>query len=195
MLDPTNTSEDGEIQIQTVVAGILANRVSVGNGLLLAGATGGYQGNGTGNFTQVYDDGVALPTGVADAAGMESEASSTLAVPPSLVKRSPGVAKAWCLFNGLDTTATGALITGYNVNTVTRTSAGRYRVNFVTAFSSANYVATAMGRDLGAVDHSFLGQDDGVAATASMFPLSNSNGAGANADVSTIRVVFFGDMV
>lgn len=46
ILDPTNTSEDAQYLFQTMVAGALATRMTLGQGLLMAGATGGDPGAG-----------------------------------------------------------------------------------------------------------------------------------------------------
>ncbi|MBS0214044.1 MAG: hypothetical protein JSR26_12855 [Proteobacteria bacterium] len=56
----------------------------------------------------------------------------------------PGVAKAWVCFGY----AGGQVVirAAYNVASVTRTAAGRYRVNFATAMPDANYCWTALAR-------------------------------------------------
>ena len=46
--------------------------------------------------------------------------------------------RAWCTFNGT-TTGTNAPISGGNVTSVTRSSAGNYTINFTVAMTDANY--------------------------------------------------------
>jgi hypothetical protein len=66
ILDTTDTSEDGQIRIQTMVAGTSAERIRIGGGLFHASATGGDKGNNTINFGAVYDDNVLLTDYVFD---------------------------------------------------------------------------------------------------------------------------------
>lgn len=60
IVDPTSTSEDGRFQISTVVAGTLAARAYVQNGIVVGSATGGDQGAGTVNATGVYVNGASV---------------------------------------------------------------------------------------------------------------------------------------
>lgn len=61
--------------------------------------------------------------------------STTTAVTPSQQQSHDSAAKAWVSFQG----SNGANLASYNINTVTRNSAGIYTITFLTAFSSANY--------------------------------------------------------
>jgi hypothetical protein len=57
IVDPTATSEDGKLAFQTAVAGTLATRGYVGQGVVLGAPTGGDKGSGTGNFASgAYDN-------------------------------------------------------------------------------------------------------------------------------------------
>jgi hypothetical protein len=60
LLDNQASGEDGELKLGTVVAGTLADRMIVGQGVRIGSATGGDQGAGTLNATNVYDDGVSI---------------------------------------------------------------------------------------------------------------------------------------
>ena len=60
IVDPTAGSEDSEYQFWTQTAGALASRMAVRSGLTMAGATGGDQGAGEINATEVNDDGTPL---------------------------------------------------------------------------------------------------------------------------------------
>tara|TARA_R100000654_G_scaffold29197_1_gene53859 strand:+ start:360 stop:734 length:375 start_codon:yes stop_codon:yes gene_type:complete len=48
-----------------------------------------------------------------------------------------GRAKAWVLFNGTN----GAILSSFNVSSITRHSLGQYTVNFTNSFSNTNYCA------------------------------------------------------
>lgn len=60
IVDPTNGSEDGQITFATMVAGTLANRMYLAQGLVVGSPTGADKGAGTINATAVYDDNVLL---------------------------------------------------------------------------------------------------------------------------------------
>lgn len=60
ILDPTATSEDARLVFATIVAGTLADRAYLGQGLVVGAPTGGDKGVGTINATAVYDDNVLL---------------------------------------------------------------------------------------------------------------------------------------
>jgi len=61
--DVTDATEDGTLNLQTMVAGTLATRAAVKAGIVVGSATGGDQGAGTINATAIYDDGVQLTQG------------------------------------------------------------------------------------------------------------------------------------
>lgn len=59
--DPTSTSEDGQLVIQTTVAGTAADRVTVGQGMQIGSPTGTDKGAGTLNLdNDLYKDGVNI---------------------------------------------------------------------------------------------------------------------------------------
>lgn len=58
ILDPADGSEDGRVDIETIVAGTVARRLSIGQGTFTPNATGGDQGADTINASGVFDDGV-----------------------------------------------------------------------------------------------------------------------------------------
>lgn len=63
MLDVTDTTEDGEIQFHTRLAGTIAERMTLGAGLEIGAPTGGDKGAGTLNVdTAIYVDNDAVPT-------------------------------------------------------------------------------------------------------------------------------------
>jgi hypothetical protein len=59
ILDPTSTSEDGELQVRTMVGASAAVRATFAAGLYMDGATGGDQGAGTINATALYVNGAS----------------------------------------------------------------------------------------------------------------------------------------
>lgn len=75
--DPTNGSEDGQLIIQTMIAGTNSDRLKIGAGVFTASATGGDQGVGTINATGVYDDGVLLTPGGSTLLGTITTTSGT----------------------------------------------------------------------------------------------------------------------
>lgn len=82
-----------------------------------------------------------LASGPAQAtqAAIEAETNEDTYIPPDLLRKSPGVAKAWCRIDG-----SGLLESpSYNVSSVTDTAVGDATVNFTTAFSTAVYTALA----------------------------------------------------
>jgi hypothetical protein len=62
IVSPTAGAESGKFVFRTVVAGGEADRVHIGGGLWLQGATGGDPGVGKANFAEVQVNGVALAT-------------------------------------------------------------------------------------------------------------------------------------
>jgi hypothetical protein len=64
----TDAAEDSAFQIQTRMAGTLAQRLFVGSGLVVGSPTGGDKGAGTVNAVGVYDDNTLLTCYVFDAA-------------------------------------------------------------------------------------------------------------------------------
>lgn len=188
--DPTSTSEDSTLLAQTVVAGTLATRATIGQGLQIGSPTGGDQGAGTVNATQFYDDGAALPASVASQADMETATSLTAAVPAGRVKNNPGVSKAWAYVTVSGGTPT--LAANYNVTSITDSGVGTFVVNFTTAFSSASYVCTTSTTQAAGANR-WIGRNGGVSPTASAFPVLITNSAGSAVDPAEFSVACFGD--
>lgn len=104
IIDPTATSEDGEIQIQTALAGTLAARVKVGGGLYTTNATGGDKGADTVNASNFYDDGVKL--GIT--AGTATASTSGTAIDYTSIPA--GVKRITVLFDGVSTNGTDSVM-------------------------------------------------------------------------------------
>lgn len=77
VVDPTAASEDGKLTVHTVVAGTLAERVAVGGGMWMAGATGGDPGAGKINATEVQVNGVALASRIIQVVNTQTGAVAT----------------------------------------------------------------------------------------------------------------------
>ena len=112
--DPTAGSEDGRLSIETAVAGTVAERVSIGQGITVGSATGGDQGAGTVNATGLYVNG----TSVGDNA-----------------------VRAWVNFNVTSTVP--VIREDFNVSSITDGGVGNFTINFTNAISDANYAAVA----------------------------------------------------
>jgi hypothetical protein len=74
LLDPTAGSEDAELQFATLVAGTLAARLTLGQGLYTPNATGGDKGVDTINASVIYQDGI--PHAASDVSIQSSTAHS-----------------------------------------------------------------------------------------------------------------------
>ena len=89
IFDPTSTSEDGYWTWDTVIAGTLANRMSLGAGLIVGTPSGGGDpGTGKINAVEVQENGVALkPLTSGTAQATTSGTSKDFTSIPSWVKR------------------------------------------------------------------------------------------------------------
>lgn len=137
---------------------------AVGSGVTsIAGNTGVFTLNGASGITNTVNDIKCSPgsssqfgcvevdnTSISASAGVITSIAASKAqqqtgtdnnvnVKPLHQQDHDSAAKAWVIFTG----STGAVLAGYNVTSITRSSAGQYIVNFTTAFASANYACTA----------------------------------------------------
>lgn len=143
------------------------------------------------------EGGGITPVSQAAQAAIEAETNENTYIPPDLIKHSPGVAKAWCEFDGtaVDGVAdlTGVNVS-YNITSVVDNSAGDHTINFTTAFSTANYsYASAVIQKIASVSV-YSGQHTSVARTASAFRCQTSQGNTSTAtDETSVSFTFFGD--
>ena len=114
----------------------------------------------------------------------ETGTSTATAVTPGVQKFHPSAAKAWVKFN-----ASGTVLAGYNVSSVTKSSTGQFIVNFTTAFSSANF-ATSVTTDATAGTALFGFYHTPTTGSVSVATLSSSFGV---LDPTSCTVVCFGD--
>jgi hypothetical protein len=85
-----------------------------------------------------------------------------------------GIAKAWVNFNGGNAAINGS----FNVSSVTRTSTGRYAVNFSTAMPDANYAMAGFSAGGGVAWTVYGGGDYGYpTASQAIFSSGYANGS------------------
>jgi len=72
-----------------------------------------------------------------------------------------GSAKAWVTYNGL----TQAVLSSYNVSSVTRNATGQYTINFTNAFANTNYCWVASAGMSGSGQGDFVSNQDVSYAT------------------------------
>jgi len=130
--DPTNGSEDGSIIIDTIINGTAANRLNIGDGLVVGAATGGYPGNSQINATGYRINGTSI---FATASDQETATSTTTAVTPAEQHRHPSAAKVWVCGTPNSTTIKAS----YNVTSLGDTATGQQTVTIANDFSSVNY--------------------------------------------------------
>jgi hypothetical protein len=113
ILDTTDTSEDGKVEIKTMLAGAFAARLSVAGGVWATRALGGDKGRDTTNLGTLFVNG--LPTSARLLSGLKVEATSATQVQVT-ANGSLSVTAAITASgaNGLDTGAEGSS-TWYNV--------------------------------------------------------------------------------
>lgn len=114
---------------------------------------------------------------------------SVKAVVPSAVNSHPGVAKAWCMYNG----TTNTILASHNISSVTDNGDGDFTFNFTVAFSSANYAIQGVSTWPTATSYS-VQIDNSTLPSASACRINVVNaGSGAKLDTSRVSVSFFGD--
>lgn len=184
--DTTNASEDIELRLQTIVAGTLATRATLGAGLYMAGATGGDKGAGTINATALYINNTAVSNvQAASQAEMESASSTTVYVSPGRAHNHPGAAKAWIKANG----ATGATLASYNSGGFSRSGTGTYTWTIGTDFSSANWCCIALPSS---TSFTVL-QATITAQAAGSVSIEVVDDSGTLRDCDTLHIVGYGD--
>jgi hypothetical protein len=119
-------------------------------------------------------------------AEQETGTSITVGVTPGRQQFHPSAAKAWILFTELTTTA---IITSYNVSSVTDNGVGITTISFTNAFSSANYAFASGGIGSGG----FIGFISVDTLATSTFKMKTFDSATNLYDFGTISLAFFGD--
>lgn len=79
ILDPTNASEDSRLDLRTIVAGAVAARLSIGQGIWSPNATGGDKGSDTANFSALYAGGLRIKDNrITSVAALSSPSASAI---------------------------------------------------------------------------------------------------------------------
>lgn len=191
--DVTNGSEDADIYLQAILAGVQTTRIqttAVGGNL-----TGDWTASGAVTATSALSGATAAGPMLASAAEQETATATNKLVVPGLQQRHPSAAKAWVNFNG----SNGAINASYNVTSVTKNATGDYTVNFTTAFSSVNYCSQATCGSIGgsaaagvSLNRSAAGTSVPASATAQRLFTFNVSGFAA-ADPDQVYWAAFGD--
>ena len=153
-------------------------------------AFGGSATTGSATVSARRDHSHGMPadpaTAEASQAQMEAASVGTVYASPRRTQYHPGVAKAWCKFNG---TSAGPITpdADYNCDDVTDNGTGNYTVNWTTDFSGSAYCVTAT-----CASQNYMSQDGG-AATAGGAQMFCNNDSGSVEDTSVIYVAAFGD--
>lgn len=101
----------------------------------------------------------------------------------------PGVAKAWVYFGYVGEQL--VVRAAYNVQSVTRLAAGKYRVHFARAMPDANYVWHALARDAGSKGAPAVAADRSVedAKTADFIDVVCVSAAGKLSDTPEMNLL------
>ena len=79
IVDNTNASEDGKVLLETIQAGSVTVVATLEKGLIVGSPTGGDKGVGSGNFSSLFIDNVAVGTTVGDVVGPASATDNAVA--------------------------------------------------------------------------------------------------------------------
>lgn len=142
IVDPTSTSENARYEVQTVEAGTLATRLSVGGaGGGVAVGTATDQGIGTMAVQTGYYIGTTrIPDTAATQAEQETGSSTTVTVTPGRQHFHASAAKFWIVVTVSGGTPTNAA--SYNVASITDSGAGITDITIATDFSGTSWAST-----------------------------------------------------
>lgn len=100
-----------------------------------------------------------------------------------------GAAVAWVAFRG----SNGTIVSSFNVSSVTRSSTGRYIVNFASTLSDANYAVVMGGANTGSNDGGWISIDNGAGTpkTTSAVKIITYSGAGSVMDNPETYIAVF----
>lgn len=175
----TSTATGKAVQCASGAAGIFAQVTQAGT----ASATSKLFGVALNSSTSAS---------AASQAEMEADSNTTNPVTPGRAHFSPGVSKAWIVFDGRTTgTSTGSA--KYNVSDVVRNATGFYTVTFSTAFSSGDYVIMGTGKTSGSNNLATVNMASGSASAARAQLNVGLSHTGAPTDFERLMVAFFGD--
>ena len=116
----------------------------------------------------------------------------------------PGIAKAFAIFDGINTVGSNArLIDSFNVSSVLKNAAGSYTVNFANPLNSGNYVMTGScgsedgqpygGGDDGVVVGNLAGQGNAIRSASACRLFTINPTSKALVQSGCVSVAFFGN--
>lgn len=190
ILDPTTTSEDGDIRFDTVVGGTLTNMAIFGQGIYMPAATGGDPGGGGINATNLEIQGVSI--GVASQATQETGTAVT--VGDLVTSGRQHFHDSALKVHGTITWTTGTPAAGanaYNIASVDDTGVGIATVNYTTAFSDADYAALCQLSDTADISVEALAYTDNRAAGSVQVVVGTS---ATPADTHPVSIMCAGDL-
>lgn len=137
----------------------------------------------------------AVKTNAATQAQMEATAVTSTYATPENTQFHPGVAKAWCVFDG---TAAGPITpdADYNVTNVTDNGTGDFTINFTNSFSGVNYTYNLSGKATGTVAEDkgiVISRKSGGTKTAAALQIVCVRLDGNSIETDDIDVAVFGD--
>jgi hypothetical protein len=135
-------------------------------------------------------DGSALL--LATQAQQEAGTSAVVSVTPSVQHYHPSAAKAWVYFNG---NSTVAIVSSYNMTSITDHGVGDYTLNFATDFSSlSSYcLATSHGGVTNTNGVVFRENEPNPARAAGSVRMELEDHGGSRHDCSIVHAIAFGD--
>ncbi len=190
IVDPTNTSEDGLLKYSTMVAGTVAARMIIEQGMIVGAPTGGDQAAGSINATAVFDDGVLLANIVAASqAEQETGTSTTVNVTPGTQQFHQSASKAWGHVTWVTTTPT--LAAGdFNITSISDDAVGVITVTIATDLSGTDYVVIAHANE--GSERQFT-QIDPANKAVGTFEITILDGAGSADDPIDASFHIYGD--
>lgn len=187
--DTTNyaVAAKGDLLVGTAADTVAAVTVGANNTVLAAasGQASGVAWTDPNTLISAASDIVAGKIEIATQAEQETGTDTTLAVTPGRQKFHPSAAKAWVHFNG---TGTVAVLSSYNVASITDGGVGAYTVNLTTAFSATNQTAVASCFLSGAALIARV-----ISVGTSTIGISTVTSATTDTDASYVAVVAYGD--
>lgn len=123
-------------------------------------------------------------------AEMEAASSNTVFTTPGRSQNHPGVAKAWVVFTS---TGTLAILSSYNISSVTDGGVGNFQLNFTTAFSDTNYSCHGGGTRPSFNQGLSCNPPPGGALTTSAMQITCHDDGGASLDGPRNFIMCFGD--
>jgi len=119
----------------------------------------------------------------------ETATSNTVYVTPGRQQFHPSSPKAWIRFNG---TGTPAIVSSYNVTSITDNGTGDYTITFTTAFSNTNYCLIATADSQIGSTNATRSVEIHTLSVGSV-RIQTVNTAGGLEDMEYVSLVIFGD--